>query len=196
MNIPFAGISISAARQKPGFASNAVNPLARRHRPVTPSGATAGPFRERLSAAWPGVLRNDTEGWGRNEKLCICDAPPSGRRPWPPSAALGSASRRPPALPTASAAPCTASGLSSTASGVMADAGAYLAAHPDADKVLTDAGTQSTGEAKAAVQSVLHGPPGRVPGSEGIAQPLSDLRAQCGVSVSPGQLAALVESFQ
>jgi hemophore-related protein len=100
------------------------------------------------------------------------------------------------ALPTASAAPCTASGLSSTASGVMSDAGAYLAAHPDADKVLTDAGTQSTGDAKAAVQSYFMGHPGEFLDLKRIAQPLTDLRAQCGVAVSPGQLAALVESFQ
>ena len=64
------------------------------------------------------------------------------------------------AMPTASAAPCTASGLASTSSGVMADAGAYLAGHPDADKVLTDAGTQSTGDAKAAVQSYFMAHPG------------------------------------
>lgn len=100
------------------------------------------------------------------------------------------------ALPTASAAPCTASGLSSTASGVMADAGTYLAGHPDADKVLTDAGTQSTGDAKAAVQSYFMGHPGEFLDLKRIAQPLTDLRAQCGVAVSPGQLAALVESFQ
>ena len=99
-------------------------------------------------------------------------------------------------LPTASAAPCTASGLASTASGVMADAGGYLAAHPDADKVLTDAGTQSTGEGKVAVQSYFMAHPGEFLDLKRIAQPLSDLRGQCGVSVSPGQLAALVESFQ
>jgi hemophore-related protein len=100
------------------------------------------------------------------------------------------------ALPTASAAPCTASGLASTASGVMADAGTYLAGHPDADKVLTDAGVQSTGEGKAAVQSYFMAHPGEFLDLKRIAQPLSDLRAQCGVAVSPGQLAALVESFQ
>ena len=98
--------------------------------------------------------------------------------------------------PTASAAPCTASGLASTASGVMADAGAYLAAHPGADGVLTAAGSQPTGEAKSAVQSYFVAHPGEFLDLKGIAQPLTDLRAQCGVAVSPGQLAALVESFQ
>jgi heme-binding protein len=100
------------------------------------------------------------------------------------------------ALPTASAAPCTASGLASTASGVMASAGTYLAVHPGADDVLTKAGSQPTDEAKASVQSYFMGHPGEFLDLKGIAQPLTDLRAQCGVAVSPGQLAALVESFQ
>jgi heme-binding protein len=100
------------------------------------------------------------------------------------------------ALPTASAAPCTASGLASTASGVLADAGTYLAAHPGADEVLTAAGSQPTGEAKSAVQSYFLGHAGEFLDLKRIAQPLSDLRGQCGVAVSPGQLAALMESFQ
>jgi heme-binding protein len=100
------------------------------------------------------------------------------------------------ALPTAGAAPCTASGLSSTASGVLADAGTYLAAHPGADEVLTAAGSQPTDEAKANVQSYFMAHPGEFLDLKGIAQPLTNLRAQCGVAVSPGQLAALVESFQ
>jgi heme-binding protein len=100
------------------------------------------------------------------------------------------------AAPAASAAPCTASGLASTASGVMADAGAYLSAHPGADDVLTQAGSQPTGEAKASVQNYFMAHPGEFLDLKGIAAPLTDLRAQCGVAVSPGQLAALVESFQ
>ena len=98
--------------------------------------------------------------------------------------------------PAAHAAPCTASGLASTASGVMADAGAYLAAHPGADDVLTKAGTQPTDEAKASVQNYFLAHPGEFLDLRRIAAPLTDLRAQCGVAVSPGQLAALVESFQ
>lgn len=112
------------------------------------------------------------------------------------ASALGGVAATTIAPPTASAAPCTASGLSSTASGVMADAGTYLAAHPDADQVLTAAGTQSTGDAKASVQSYFLAHPGEFLDLKRIAQPLTDLRAQCGVAVSPGQLAALVESFQ
>ncbi len=100
------------------------------------------------------------------------------------------------ALPTAGASPCTASGLATTASGVLSSAGPYLAAHPGADDVLTAAGSQPTDEAKANVQSYFLAHPGEFLDLKGIAQPLTDLRNQCGVSVSPGQLAALVESFQ
>ena len=50
------------------------------------------------------------------------------------------------AAPTASAADqCTASGLATTASGVLAAAGTYLDAHPDANNVLTAAGSQPSG---------------------------------------------------
>ena len=78
----------------------------------------------------------------------------------------------------------------------MGEAGAYLAAHPGADDVLTKAGSQPTGEAKATVQSYFMSHPNEFLDLRRIAQPLTDLRNQCGVAVSPGQLAALVESFQ
>jgi heme-binding protein len=110
--------------------------------------------------------------------------------------ALGGIAASTLAAPTASAAPCTAGGLSSTASGVLAEAGSYLAAHPDADGVLTAAGSQPTGEAKSNVQSYFMAHPSEFLDLKRIAQPLTDLRSQCGVAVSPGQLAALVESFQ
>ncbi|HEX7429642.1 MAG TPA: heme-binding protein [Mycobacterium sp.] len=100
------------------------------------------------------------------------------------------------ALPTAGAAPCTASGLATTASGVLSSAGGYLDAHPGADDVLTAAGSQPTDEAKSNVQAYFLAHPGEFLELKGIAQPLTDLRGQCGVSVSPSQLAALVESFQ
>ena len=96
----------------------------------------------------------------------------------------------------ASADDCTASGLSTTAAGVLGQAGPYLAAHPGANDVLTAAGSQPTDQAKANVQSYFLAHPGEFLDLKNIAQPLSDLRNQCGVSVSPGQLASLIESFQ
>jgi heme-binding protein len=110
--------------------------------------------------------------------------------------ALGGIAAATIALPTASAAPCDASGLATTASGVLASAGPYLAAHPGANDVLTAAGSQPTGEAKSSVQAYFLAHPNEFLDLKRIAQPLSDLRSQCGVSVSPSQLAALVESFQ
>jgi hemophore-related protein len=101
------------------------------------------------------------------------------------------------APPTADAAgPCTASGLAQTASGVLGAAGGYLDAHPGANDVLTTAGAQPRDEAKSTVQAYFLGHPGEFLDLKQIAQPLTDLRNQCGVSVTPGQLAALVESFQ
>jgi heme-binding protein len=101
------------------------------------------------------------------------------------------------AAPVANAADqCSASGLASTASGVLASAGTYLDAHPDANDVLTAAGSQPTEQAKSNVQSYFLGHPGEFLDLKGIAQPLTDLRNQCGAAVTPGQLAALVESFQ
>jgi hemophore-related protein len=101
------------------------------------------------------------------------------------------------APPTAGAAdPCSASGLADTASGVLGAAGGYLDAHPDANDVLTAAGSQPRDEAKSNVQAYFLAHPGEFLDLKRIAQPLTDLRNQCGVSVTPGQLAALVESFQ
>lgn len=96
------------------------------------------------------------------------------------------------AAPTAGAAPaCSASGLSTTASGVLSAAGAYLDAHPGANDVLTAAGTQSPDDARASVRAYFTSHPGEFLDLKGIASPLSDLKNQCGVSVSPGQLAML-----
>jgi len=101
------------------------------------------------------------------------------------------------ALPTAGAAdPCTASGLATTASRVLGAAGPYLDAHPGANDALTAAGSQPRDEAKSNVQTYFLTHPGEFLDLKQIAQPLTDLRNQCGVSVTPGQLAALVESFQ
>lgn len=100
------------------------------------------------------------------------------------------------AAPTASAAdPCSASSLATTASGVLAQAGAYLDTHPGANDVLTAAGNQSTGDATTAIRGYFTGHPGEFLDLQGIARPLTSLRSQCGVAVSPGQLAALFDAL-
>jgi hemophore-related protein len=111
------------------------------------------------------------------------------------AAALGAVVAGTVAVPTAVAAPCTASGLSTTASGVLSAAGTYLDAHPGADDVLTAAGTQPAEEARSSVRGYFMGHPGEFLDLQGIARPLSDLRSQCGIAVSPGQLALLFDEI-
>src|SRR5262249_51958472 len=83
------------------------------------------------------------------------------------------AAARGPIAPTASAADqCSASGLATTASGVLSSAGTYLAAHPDANDVLTAAGSQPRDEAKSNVQAYFLAHPGEFLDLKGIAQPL------------------------
>ena len=111
--------------------------------------------------------------------------------------ALGGVAAATIALPTASAAPapCTASGLATTASGVLNAAGGYLDTHPDANDVLTAAGTQSTSQAQSSVRSFFTAHPNEYLDLQSIVRPLTDLRNQCGVAVTPGQLATLFDAL-
>lgn len=97
----------------------------------------------------------------------------------------------------ADAAPdqCTAAGLATTASGVLSGAGGYLGGHPEANDVLTSAVQQSPADARASVRGYFAGHVGELMDLQHIAQPLSDLRNQCGVAVSPGQLATLFDAL-
>jgi len=95
--------------------------------------------------------------------------------------------------PTANAAPCSASGLATTASGVLSAAGGYLADHPGANDVLTAAVDQPPEAAKSTVRGYFISHPNEYFDLQNIASPLKDMRNQCGVSVSPAQLALLFE---
>lgn len=98
------------------------------------------------------------------------------------------------AVPTAAAAPCSASGLASTAGGVLAQAGAYLDAHPGANDALTNAG--SSGDAEGAVRAYFTAHPSEFFDLKNIARPLTTLRGQCGgMSVSPAQMSALFDAL-
>jgi hemophore-related protein len=61
--------------------------------------------------------------------------------------------------------------------------------------VLTAAGTQPAEEARSSVRGYFMGHPGEFLDLQGIARPLSDLRSQCGIAVSPGQLALLFDEI-
>lgn len=96
----------------------------------------------------------------------------------------------------ADAAPpaCTAAGLASTASGVLNQAGGFLHDHPETNDVLTNAATMSPDQAKSSVQGYFIGHLDQLTTLQGIAQPLTDLKSQCGIAVSPTQLATLLET--
>ncbi|HEX7322448.1 MAG TPA: heme-binding protein [Mycobacterium sp.] len=99
--------------------------------------------------------------------------------------------------PAADAAPanCTAGGLATTASGVLGQAGGYLSNHPDADTALTGAASLPPDEAKSSLTSYFLGHPGEFLDLQNIAQPLMNMKSQCGVDMSPGQLATLIDTI-
>jgi heme-binding protein len=98
------------------------------------------------------------------------------------------------AIPVAGAEPCSAGGLATTASGVLAEAGGYLDAHPGANDVLTAAANQPADQARANVRGYFTAHPGEFLDLQRIAQPVKDLRNQCGIAISPIQLASLFDA--
>jgi hemophore-related protein len=90
---------------------------------------------------------------------------------------------------------CTASGLASTASGVLSAASGYLDSHPDANDVLTSTAGQSPEAARSAVRGYFASHPNELLDLQNIARPLTDLRNQCDVSLSPTQLATLIDTL-
>jgi hemophore-related protein len=99
------------------------------------------------------------------------------------------------AMPTAGAAPdCTASGFSHTASGVLAAAGGWLDAHPQANDVLTAAGMQGAG-AETSVRDYFVAHPQEYQELRSIAGPLIDLQHNCNTAIQPMQIAALYQAL-
>ncbi|OBY32506.1 heme-binding protein [Mycolicibacter kumamotonensis] len=94
----------------------------------------------------------------------------------------------------AAPAPCTAAGLANTASGVLNQAGGFLNDHPEANDVLTSAATMPPDQARSSVQGYFVGHLDQLSTLQNIAQPLTDLKNQCGITVSPTQLATLLET--
>jgi heme-binding protein len=101
------------------------------------------------------------------------------------------------AVPTANSQPgrCSAAGLANTVSGVTGAAGGYLDSHPETNDALTRAGSQTPGEAEATLREYFGTHPQEFNDLRQIARPLTDLRAECNQSVSPGQISALLQAF-
>jgi heme-binding protein len=111
--------------------------------------------------------------------------------------ALGGAAAITIAIPSAGAQPpagCSASSFSHTASGVLANAGAWLDAHPEANKVLTDAGMRGAG-AEQSVRDYFVARPQEYQELRGIAAPVIDLQRNCGAAIQPMQIAALYQAL-
>src|SRR3954464_4630577 len=84
------------------------------------------------------------------------------------------------ALPTASAdADCTVSGLSNAIGTVGGQTGQWFAAHPDANRAVTEAGGDAGG-AEAATRNYFIGHQSEWAELQRIASPLRTLRTQCG----------------
>ena len=77
---------------------------------------------------------------------------------------------------------------------MLSQAGGYLDTHPEANNVLTTAGTQGA-ESQAAVRDYFIANPQELNDLRGIAQPLIDMRRQCNTTVSPMQIASLFEAL-
>jgi hemophore-related protein len=100
------------------------------------------------------------------------------------------------ALPTASAAPeCTAAGLSNALGSVSSATGGYLAGHPGANDVVTNAGALSPQDGENSIRAYFVTHPQEWADLQAIAQPLRSLRQQCNVDVAPAQIARLFDSM-
>jgi heme-binding protein len=100
------------------------------------------------------------------------------------------------AVPTAAAQPqCTASGLSTALGTVASATGGYLASHPGANDVVTNAGALPAGEAENSIRTYFATHPQEWADLQAIAQPLRALRQQCNVDVAPAQIARLFDAM-
>ena len=100
------------------------------------------------------------------------------------------------ALPTASAQPqCTAAGLSNALGSVASDTGDYLASHPGANDVVTNAGALAAQEGENSIRAYFVAHPQEWADLQAIAQPLRSLRQQCNVDVAPAQIARLFDAM-
>jgi hemophore-related protein len=98
------------------------------------------------------------------------------------------------AMPTASAeADCTVSGLSNAIGTVGAQTGQWFAAHPAANKAVTEAG--QGGDAEGAIRNYFVAHPSEWAELQRIAQPLRSLRQQCGSNVAPADIARLYDAM-
>lgn len=99
------------------------------------------------------------------------------------------------AAPTASAADCSAAGVSGTVSSVTGQARDYLGSHPGANQVVTAAYGQPRSDAAADIRSYFTANPQEYYELRGILQPIGDTQRQCNVTLLPPDLASAYDQF-
>jgi len=110
--------------------------------------------------------------------------------------ALGGLAAATIAVPTAAAHPqCTAAGLSNALGTVSSATGGYLASHPGANDVVTNAGALPAGEGENSIRAYFATHPQEWADLQAIAQPLRSLRQACNVDVAPAQIARLFDAM-
>ena len=103
-------------------------------------------------------------------------------------------------MPVAGAEPntptnCTQSGIATTASTVSAGTATYLTAHPQTNQELTDIAKQPAEQAQEAYQAYFDKNPQIENELQAINQPATDLFTQCGVTVTPTPISAILQTL-
>jgi heme-binding protein len=98
--------------------------------------------------------------------------------------------------PSAAAAPdCSPGGVNATVSSVQGAAEQYLAAHPDANQVVTAAYGQPRGEAESSLRGYFTAHPQQYYDLRGILAPIGDTERQCNVEALPPTLESAYQEF-
>lgn len=98
--------------------------------------------------------------------------------------------------PSAAAAPdCSPAGVNATVSSVQGAAQQYLAAHPDANQVVTAAYGQPRPEAASNLRGYFTAHPQQYYDLRGILAPIGDTERQCNVTALPPVLESAYQEF-
>lgn len=98
--------------------------------------------------------------------------------------------------PSAAAAPdCSPGGVNATVSSVQGAAQQYLAAHPDANQVVTAAYGQPRPEAASNLRGYFTAHPHEYYDLRGILAPIGDTEQQCNVKALPPALESAYQEF-
>lgn len=98
--------------------------------------------------------------------------------------------------PSAAAAPdCSPGGVNATVSSVQGSAQQYLAAHPNANQVVTAAYGQPRPQAESSLRGYFTAHPQEYYDLRGILAPIGDTERQCNVKALPPYLESAYQEF-